>query len=37
LNRANPLVTIHKYPGADRAFARHGGKTCSNPEADRAR
>ena len=23
----NPLVTIHKYPGADHAFARHGGKT----------
>ena len=25
----NPLVTIHKYPGADHAFARHGGKTYS--------
>jgi dienelactone hydrolase len=22
----NPLVTIHKYPGADHAFARKGGK-----------
>ena len=32
----NPLVTIHKYPGADHAFARHGGKTYSKPEADRA-
>jgi len=32
----NPLVTIHKYPGADHAFARHGGKTWSKPEADRA-
>jgi carboxymethylenebutenolidase len=32
----NPLVTIHKYPGADHAFARHGGKTYSQPEADRA-
>jgi len=32
----NPLVTIHKYPGADHAFARHGGKTYSRPEADRA-
>ena len=31
----NPLVTIHKYPGADHAFARHGGKTYSKPEADR--
>ena len=31
----NPLVTIHKYPGADQAFARHGGKTYSKPEADR--
>ncbi len=33
---SNPLVTIHKYPGADHAFARHGGKTYSKPEADRA-
>jgi carboxymethylenebutenolidase len=32
----NPLVTIHQYPGADHAFARHGGKTYSKPEADRA-
>jgi carboxymethylenebutenolidase len=32
----NPLVTIHKYPGADHALARHGGKTYSKPEADRA-
>lgn len=33
---ANPLVEIHKYPGADHAFARHGGRTYSKPEADRA-
>ena len=32
----NPLVTIHKYPGADHAFARHGGLTYSKPEADKA-
>ena len=32
----NPLVTIHKYPGADHAFARHGGRTYSKPESDRA-
>ena len=32
----SPFVTIHKYPGADHAFARHGGKTYSKPEADRA-
>jgi carboxymethylenebutenolidase len=32
----NPLVEIHKYPNADHAFARHGGKTYSKPEADRA-
>ncbi|MCC7483986.1 MAG: dienelactone hydrolase family protein [Burkholderiales bacterium] len=32
----NPNVTIHKYPGADHAFARHGGRTWSKPEADRA-
>ncbi len=32
----NPLVTIHKYLGADHAFARHGGRTYSKPEADRA-
>jgi carboxymethylenebutenolidase len=31
-----PCVTIHKYPGADHAFARHGGVTYSKPEADRA-
>ena len=29
-------MTIHKYPGADHAFARHGGKTYSKPEAERA-
>jgi carboxymethylenebutenolidase len=32
----NPLVTIHKYPGAHHAFARRGGKTYSEPEATRA-
>ena len=32
----NPLVEIHKYPGADHAFARHGGTTYSEPEATRA-
>jgi carboxymethylenebutenolidase len=32
----NPLVTIQKYPDADHAFARHGGKTYRKPEADRA-
>ena len=32
----NPLVAIHKYPGADHAFARLGGKTYSKQEADRA-
>ena len=32
----NPLVQIHKYPDADHAFARHGGRTYSKPEADRA-
>jgi carboxymethylenebutenolidase len=32
----NPLVALHKYPGADHAFARHGGLTYSKPEADRA-
>jgi carboxymethylenebutenolidase len=31
-----PLDAIHKYPGADHAFARLGGKTYSKPEADRA-
>jgi predicted RNA-binding protein with PUA-like domain len=34
--KKTPLVTIHKYPGADHAFARHGGRTYSKPEADRA-
>jgi carboxymethylenebutenolidase len=29
----NPLVTIHKYPNADHAFARKGGLTYSEPEA----
>jgi carboxymethylenebutenolidase len=32
----NPLVEIHQYPGADHAFARHGGRTYSKPEADQA-
>jgi carboxymethylenebutenolidase len=32
----HPLVEIHQYPGADHAFARHGGKTYSQSEADRA-
>ena len=32
----HPLVTIHKYPNPDHAFARPGGKTYSPPEADRA-
>ena len=32
----NPLVEIHKYPGADHAFARHGGTTYSAPEAEKA-
>lgn len=32
----NPLVEIHKYPGAEHAFARHGGTTWSEPEATRA-
>jgi len=34
--KLHPLVTIHKYPGADHAFARHGGRTYSKPEADPA-
>lgn len=34
--KPNPLVEIHQYPGADHAFARHGGRTYSKPEADRA-
>ena len=29
-------VAIHKYPGADHAFARIGGKAYTKPEADRA-
>ena len=32
----NPLVTIHKYPDADHAFARHGGKPFRKADADRA-
>jgi carboxymethylenebutenolidase len=32
----NPLVTIHKYPDADHAFARHGGIPYRKAEADRA-
>jgi len=32
----NPLVEIHKYTGADHAFARHGGTTYSAPEAEKA-
>ena len=28
----NPLVTIHKYPGADHAFARHGGGPTASPK-----
>ena len=32
----NPLVTIHKYPEADHAFARHGGKPYRKVDADRA-
>jgi carboxymethylenebutenolidase len=32
----NPLVTIHKYPNADHAFARYGGLTYRKGEADRA-
>ena len=32
----NPLVRIEKYPEADHAFARHGGKTYRKAEADRA-
>jgi len=33
---ANPLVAIHKYPGAKHAFARKGGIPYSKPDADRA-
>ncbi|PUA19492.1 dienelactone hydrolase family protein [Glaciimonas sp. PCH181] len=32
----NPHVRIEKYPGADHAFARVGGKTYSEPEATKA-
>jgi len=32
----NPLVTIHKYPEADHAFARHGGRTWREAEANEA-
>ncbi len=32
----NPLVTIHKYPDADHAFARHGGKPYRKQDAERA-
>jgi carboxymethylenebutenolidase len=32
----NPLVTIHKYPDADHAFARKGGKPYRKNDADRA-
>jgi len=32
----NPLVTIHKYPDADHAFARHAGKRYRKADADRA-
>jgi carboxymethylenebutenolidase len=32
----NPLVTIHKYPDADHAFARHGGRTYRAADAQRA-
>ena len=32
----NPLVTIHKYPDADQAFERKGGKPYRMEEADRA-
>src|SRR5258705_3723261 len=32
----NPLVTIHKYPDADHALARHGGQPYTKPQADPA-
>ena len=32
----NPLVTIEKYPDADHAFARHGGRPYRKADADRA-
>ena len=33
---SNPLVTIHKYPEADHAFARYGGKPYRKADAERA-
>ena len=33
---SNPLVTIHKYPEADHAFARKGGKPYREADAARA-
>jgi carboxymethylenebutenolidase len=32
----NPLVTLHKYPEADHAFARHGSKVYRKDDAERA-
>ena len=32
----NPLVTIHKYPEADHAFARHGSRVYRDEDAKRA-
>ncbi len=32
----HPLVTLHQYPDADHAFARHGGKPFRQADADRA-
>ena len=32
----NPNVNIHKYPGAEHAFARHDAKSYSAPEAEAA-
>ena len=32
----SPFVTIHQYPDADHAFARHGGLTYRKKEADEA-
>ena len=32
----NPLVEIHQYPDTDHAFARKGGRTYSQPQAERA-
>jgi carboxymethylenebutenolidase len=32
----NPLVTIHKYPDADHAFARYGGRPYREADAARA-